>query len=253
MKPTAYQTQTVKKMLMSQKIATLSEIKTCLGTSSTMTVFRKLKELNSLTSYSHRGKYYTLDSIAHFDENGLWSHRLVWFSSQGNLLETVFYFVEKSEAGFTANELKGLLHVEVKEALLKLYHQKRLVRDKFQSLYVYASFDQKCHKRQYQRREALQSLHDLPWPVIDQALSHELNAAIILFFSLLDEQQRRLFAGLESQKLGHGGDRKIAQFLGLSPTTVARGRRELFSGNIHREGIRSQGGGRPSVEKKPRT
>ncbi len=34
----------------------------------------------------------------------------------------------------------------------------------------------------------------------------------MLFYSLLDEQQRRLFAGLESIKLGHGGDRILAEF-----------------------------------------
>jgi len=33
----------------------------------------------------------------------------------------------------------------------------------------------------------------------------ELKTAILLFYSLLDEQQRRLFAGLESIKLGHSG------------------------------------------------
>src|SRR6266481_970445 len=38
----------------------------------------------------------------------------------------------------------------------------------------------------------------------------ELKAAILLFYSLLDEQQRRLYAGLESFKLGHGGDRQLA-------------------------------------------
>jgi len=37
--------------------------------------------------------------------------------------------------------------------------------------------------------------------------SDELKAAVFLFYSLLDEQQRRLFAGLQSTKLGHGGDR----------------------------------------------
>ena len=35
-------------------------------------------------------------------------------------------------------------------------------------------------------------------------------AAIALFASLLDERQRRLFAGLESLKCGWGGDRRIA-------------------------------------------
>ena len=43
--------------LQSRKIATLEELKKALGSSSTMTVFRKLKPLGYQTSYSHRGKY----------------------------------------------------------------------------------------------------------------------------------------------------------------------------------------------------
>ena len=42
-----------------RKIVTLDELKQAMGTSSTMTVFRKLKELGYRTSYSHRGKFYT--------------------------------------------------------------------------------------------------------------------------------------------------------------------------------------------------
>ena len=51
-------------------------------------------------------------------------------------------------------------------------------------------------------------------------------AGIILFFSLLDERERRVYAGLESLKLGYGGDRQMAEILGLDVSTVARGRRE---------------------------
>jgi hypothetical protein len=80
--------------------------------------------------------------------------------------------------------------------------------------------------------------------------SHELKAAIILFFSLLDEKQRRLFAGLESFKLGYGGDRRIADLLGIDVHTVAKGRKEIFSGSIHSGGVREKGAGRKPIEKK---
>src|SRR5437867_1945251 len=33
----------------------------------------------------------------------------------------------------------------------------------------------------------------------------------------LDEQQRRLFAGIESLRLGRGGDRQLGEFLGPGP------------------------------------
>jgi hypothetical protein len=80
-----------------------------------------------------------------------------------------------------------------------------------------------------------------------------LRAAIVLFFSLLDERQRRLYAGLEAQKFGHGGDRKIAELLGLDVHTVAKGRGELFAGDVDPERVRRQGGGRKTAEKKRRT
>jgi hypothetical protein len=41
----------------------------------------------------------------------------------------------------------------------------------------------------------------------------EVKAAILLFYSLFDEQQRRLYPGLESLKLGRGGDRQLADSL----------------------------------------
>ena len=74
-------------------MATLEELKRALGTTSTMTVFRKLKALGYRTSYSHRGKYYTLGEIPRFDEQGLWSHRGVGFFRHGNPLDTAQYFV----------------------------------------------------------------------------------------------------------------------------------------------------------------
>lgn len=69
-------------------------------------------------------------------------------------------------------------------------------------------------------------------------------------FNLLDERQRRLFAGLESLRFGHGGDRKVAYVLGLSPTTVAAGRRQLLEGGLDPHRNRQVGGGRSKVEKK---
>jgi hypothetical protein len=78
----------------------------------------------------------------------------------------------------------------------------------------------------------------------------EAKAAILLFCSMLDEKQRRLYAGLESLKLGHGGDAHIAALLGMDPHTIARGRNELLQGDIDPESIRDSGGGRPLTEKK---
>src|SRR5260370_1056757 len=66
---------------------------------------------------------------------------------------------------------------------------------------------------------------------------------------LLDEQQRRLYAGLESLKLGRGGDRQLADFLDLDSHTVARGRYQLLSQDVEVDRARKAGAGRKRVEK----
>ena len=81
-------------------------------------------------------------------------------------------------------------------------------------------------------------------------LPEELKAAIVLFYSMLDEKQRRLYAGLEAMKIGHGGDQQIAELLGMDPSTVARGRRELLARDVEIERVRRKGGGRKEIQKK---
>ena len=81
-------------------------------------------------------------------------------------------------------------------------------------------------------------------------LAHEIKAAILLFLTMLDERQRRIYAGLESLKLGYGGDKQIGALLGIDPHTVARGRSELLTRDFLQDRIRRKGGGRISTEKK---
>ena len=81
-------------------------------------------------------------------------------------------------------------------------------------------------------------------------MPEELRAAILLFASLLDERQRRLFAGLEALKCGWGDDRRIAQLLGIDPSTVAAGRRQLVERDVELDPVRRAGGGRKPTEKK---
>ena len=71
MRPFFYSSDELRSLLMRTKIATLDELKQALGSSVDVTVFRKIKPLDYLPSYSHRGRYYTLRDIARFDEDGL--------------------------------------------------------------------------------------------------------------------------------------------------------------------------------------
>jgi hypothetical protein len=235
-----------------KKIATLAELKEAVKSSAAMTVFRKLKALGYQTSYSHQGKYYTLANIPEYNDQGLWFFEAAHFSQDGNLLATAQRFVEEASTGITASELRNVLQVEVKQALLHLYREQRIGREQIGGIYVYLSQDSGVRINQKLAREERRTFWELGESPLGEELPSELKAAIILFFSLLDEQQRRLYAGLEAQKLGFGGDRKIAEFFGVDVHTVARGRSELFDGRVQRERVRKEGGGRESAEKKPR-
>ena len=70
--------------------------------------------------------------------------------------------------------------------------------------------------------------------------------------SMLNETHRRLYLGLESMRLGHGGDRRIAQLSGADVKTIARGRRELAARDVTPERIRRAGAGRPALKKTPK-
>ena len=83
-----FRAEGLRKLLTAQKVATMADLKEALGTDVDMTVFRKLRELSYLTSYSHRSSYYSLTDVADFDALGLWSFRSVWFSKFGTLVAT---------------------------------------------------------------------------------------------------------------------------------------------------------------------
>jgi hypothetical protein len=214
--------------------------------------FRKLGELEYLSSYSHRGRYYTLKSIARFTSQGLWAYRSVWFSRFGNLLKTAAALVQGSAAGYSAAELKEILQVKTKHALIHLVRNGRLQREAFDSVYVYLSAQDPvaCGQRKARQARLRQSPATLMVANPDLA-AEEAKAILVLFCSMLDERQRRLYAGLESLKLGHGGDAHIASLIGLDPHTVARGRQELLSGDLSPDRVRAPGGGRLAQEKKP--
>lgn len=249
MRPAIFSADVLRRFLRKTRIATLPQLKQLLGTEADITVFRKLKELSYRTSYSHRGSFYTLDEIVTFDEQGLWSFDSVWFSRHGTLVATAEDRVTRSRAGCFASELEDVLHVPVKEPLLQLAARGRIARQSVSGLYLYCAGDLPTRQQQLRARQALPDETDAAAAGVPPGnVSDELRAAIILFASLLDEQQRRLYAGLESLRLG--SDRQIAELLGLDPHTVSKGRRQLMAQDVDTDRVRAAGGGRKPVEKK---
>lgn len=251
MRPERYKAKDLVRLLKRKRIATMDDLKQALGTQATATVFRKLKQIPHLTSYSHGGKFYALEESANFDHLGLWSCRLARFSRHGTLLSTAEKLVHEAEAGFHSNELQTLLDVTVKAALLELVRQQRIDRERVGGKHLYCSSVSAVRRKQVLARNTFAIEMSMATPGSHPSVTpDELKAAIVLFVALLDEKQRRLYAGLESLKVGYGGDQRIAELLGLDVGTIARGRNQLLERDVEVERVRKSGGGRKAVEKK---
>lgn len=123
-------------------------------------------------------------------------------------------------------------------------NKKKLIgREKVSGVFIYFSIDEKVRTQQLlERKEQAMSSENFS----DDVLAHELKAAIILFYSLLDQRQRRFFAGLESMQIG--GDAKVARILGIDPHTVSKGRNQLLAQDVNESAHKRSG--RLTVEKK---
>jgi len=243
MRPLQYHSQALEALFDREKVVTLDAMKEALGTTAKMTVFRKLKILSYRASYSHAGKYYTLDEIAQYDQHGLWNYRQVCFSKYGSLLNTVEALVRSAEAGYFAQELQNLLRVRVHAPLLKLTAAGHLRRENLAPGYLYLA--SQAWKSQLQtRKQMLEAIAAGDKP------SADIRQALRTFLATLNEKQRRLYAGFESMKLGRGGDAIIARQIGMNVKTIARGRHELASQHITVDRVRDVGGGAKALEKK---
>jgi len=247
MRPIQYETAALETLFARQRIATLPELKRALGTDVYITVLRKLRPLGYLCSYSQGGKFYTLERLAQFDEHGLFQVGAACFSRFGSLLDTAAHWVNESAAGYYVAELNRALGVSTKDALRLLARQRRVVREELAG-YLYCAVDPDVRQAQLTHRR--QPIASAPVARAGATLTDEAKAALLLFFGTLNEHQRRLYAGMESVRLGRGGDRWIAQITGLDVHTVSRGRRELLAQDLVLDRIRGRGGGRPPVEKK---
>ena len=84
----------------------------------------------------------------------------------------------------------------------------------------------------------------------DRRLHEQMN----LLLSRLGEAERRWYAAVEANRLGHGGARLVAEITGLDEKTIRRGQAEVAGAlvDVPVQRPRRSGGGRPPVEKKIR-
>ena len=79
----------------------------------------------------------------------------------------------------------------------------------------------------------------------------QLHSHMIELVALLNEKHRRQFAALMALQFGHGGIHQVAEIIGLSRNTIARGRRDLKAADFTSR-VRAAGAERKLIEKKRR-
>ncbi len=162
------ESQTVLNKIFRKKyIVNLDDLFKILDTQSRMSVFRRMKPMGYLTSFTHAGRYYTLPGIPEFDTFGLWFYQDIGFSRTGTLKSTIVDIIHSSEAGMTPTETINLLRLKVPNSLHNALHglvkNNEIKRHRLHDLPVYTSIDSdKVLQQIAVRREKIKSRSRIP-------------------------------------------------------------------------------------------
>ncbi len=168
------------KMFRKRYITDLDNLFHVLETNSRMSVFRRLKVLGYLTSFTAAGRYYTLVDIPTFDSWGLWFYKGIGFSRAGTLKSTIVEIVDSSSTGMTPKEMLHLLKIRAPNTLHNALHglvkSNQLSRHRLERLHLYAhTHPDKAQLQIAARRQEVQKRSKSPLP-----LSIETTIAVLV-------------------------------------------------------------------------
>ncbi len=136
------------------KVNTFKELLN-ISTCSEATLRRRIKQIGMLVSYNFNSKFYTLSSMASFNEHGIWDYQGILFSALGSLTKTVKKLIDNSKFGYTPTELSSILHVRVNDLLRVQTDKQYFKRKKVGREYVYYNSDEHVFAIQHKERQLL--------------------------------------------------------------------------------------------------
>jgi hypothetical protein len=146
----------IQKLLLKNTVVPLKKLHQEFIDRSPRSLFRDLKKLDLITSFTHAGQYHALKKTAHFDQNGFWFFHDIGFSHYGTLKSTLVYLISHAQTGMTHKEIKTLCRVEVQKPLTDLVNSNTVTRQLLPSrIYVYLNADKNTAEDQLQRRVAI--------------------------------------------------------------------------------------------------
>jgi len=184
-------------------VADLDTLKRVIETPSRTTVFRALSEIGYQTSCSHAGRYYTLQDIPRFDDDGLWVHNGTLFSEHGTLRATVVRLVEVAPAGRTHAELQMRLQLRVQDTLRELARAGDLGRLKIDRIFLYLAIDPATAEAQVLERRS--SLEAPPSPGPPAPVTSTSHLVIEVLVEIIHDARARACPAAIVQRLGARG------------------------------------------------
>jgi hypothetical protein len=175
--------EALRRFFRKQRVGQLTDLFQVLHTTSRMSVFRRLKSLGYLSSFTHAGRYYTLAEVPQFDQWGLWFHRQVGFSRAGTLKSTIVELVNGSATGMTPKELRELLKLSasntVYNTLRELVYSRQLSQQKVDGSSIYLGADPRSAAQQVTaRRELAAALKEMLRVATDEEVVEVLVEAL---------------------------------------------------------------------------
>lgn len=149
----------IRRLVQRVRVVDLDALFRVLQTQSRMSVFRRLRDIGYLSSYTHAGRYYTLEDIPVFDMHGLWFHQGIGFSRSATLKATLVGLIEGAEAGRTHGELEQIVRLRGHNALLRVVKDGLVRRERVDRAFLYVSADEVRASRQVSKR----------WEILQQA------------------------------------------------------------------------------------
>lgn len=170
-------TKALRRLFNKKAVADLAAMYRALRTDNRMSVYRRLSLLGYLSSYTHRGRYYTLKDIPDFDEYGLWWFSGIGFSRFGTLRATLVALVNAADLGMKQGELRHLVRVRVQDSLLSLVRAGRIGREYCDGAYLYVNAEANRAREQFsERMEYSERTRPVPLATVVQVLVEAIHA-----------------------------------------------------------------------------
>ena len=143
----------MQKLLLKNRVMSVKQLRHEFRGRSRSSVFRDLRKLDEISSFTHTGQYHALTRSAAFDDSGLWFFQDIGFSQYGTLKNTLVQVISDAQAGMTHKEMKTLFRIDVQKPLTDLVNTSAVTRQLLPSrIYVYLSATQNKADDQFQRR-----------------------------------------------------------------------------------------------------